>query len=68
MDMSEDKSAHLLDLPGVVHVGQLDSGSSEPQGSAGVEVSIGNEDSSAIDRSEQTDGGKLRVESFVKFN
>ncbi|GJN25232.1 hypothetical protein PR202_gb13032 [Eleusine coracana subsp. coracana] len=53
MDVSEDKCAHLSDLAGVVHVGKPDSGSSE------------NDGSSAIDRSEQTDGENAADEDFL---
>jgi hypothetical protein len=65
MDGSDHKCAHLLDL---AHVGQTESGSSEQLGSAGVNGSFASDGTSAIDRAEKTDGGKLvGVEACIKF-
>ncbi|KAL6654884.1 hypothetical protein ACP70R_008349 [Stipagrostis hirtigluma subsp. patula] len=55
MDMSDDKCAHPLDLPGADHVVQSDTASSEPLESAGVNGATENEGYSAIDHAEQTD-------------
>lgn len=66
MDVSDEKCAHLSDLPSTVDVVQPEDGTSEHLGSAVIDGANGNEGYVDIDHSKQTDGERAAAEgSFV---